>query len=40
MTALLVWLDDLSLAILIPAGAAVYAAALGALGGLRLLERP
>jgi O-antigen/teichoic acid export membrane protein len=40
MTALLVWLRELTLALLIPAGAAVYAAVLAALGGRRLLERP
>jgi O-antigen/teichoic acid export membrane protein len=40
MTALLLWLDDVTLALLIPAGAAVYAAVLAAVGGIdrRLLE--
>jgi O-antigen/teichoic acid export membrane protein len=40
MAALLVWLRDLTLALLLPAGAAVYAAALAALGGIdrRALE--
>jgi O-antigen/teichoic acid export membrane protein len=40
MAALLLWLRDLTLAVLVPAGAAVYAAALAALGGIdrRMLE--
>jgi O-antigen/teichoic acid export membrane protein len=40
MAGLLVWLRDLTLAVLVPAGAAVYAVALAALGGIdrRALE--
>jgi O-antigen/teichoic acid export membrane protein len=40
MAALLVWLRELTLAVLVPAGAAVYAAVLAAVGGIdrRMLE--
>jgi O-antigen/teichoic acid export membrane protein len=40
MTALLLWLRDLTLAVLVPAGAALYVAALAAVGGVdrRALE--
>jgi O-antigen/teichoic acid export membrane protein len=40
MAAVLVWLRDATLAVLIPLGAVVYVAVLAALGGRRLLERP
>jgi O-antigen/teichoic acid export membrane protein len=40
MAALLVWLGEQSLALLIPAGAAAYGAVIAALGGRRLLEWP
>jgi O-antigen/teichoic acid export membrane protein len=39
MAAVLLWLGERSLVLLIPAGAAVYVAALAALGGRRLLVR-